>query len=227
MIHYHGTPITPNAALHTLAGKHFCVSYAAPQQVRACHEIGQSVMLDNGAFSLWRAGKATNWPGYYAWAEEWLSCATTWAVIPDVIDGTAEDNDALIAQWPHGIRGAPVWHMHEPIARFADLCQSWPRVCIGSSAQYSVVGSTHWHERITQAFNAIADSRGRVPWVHMLRGMSMSGNIYPFASVDSTDVARNHHLPHQNAAKMAARWDAQQCPIKWTLRPTQIEMEAA
>lgn len=227
MIHYHGTPITPNAVLHTLAGRHFCVSYAAPSQVKICHQIGQSVMLDNGAFSLWRAGKPTDWPGYYAWSDEWLACATTWAVIPDVIGGDDEQNDALIAEWPHGQKGAPVWHMHAPISRLVALCSRWSRVCIGSSAQYSSVGTARWHARMTEAFNAIADTRGRVPPIHMLRGMSMSGGIYPFASVDSTDVARNHHLPHQSAAKMAAKWDAQQCPAIWTPRPTQIEMEKA
>lgn len=47
-IHYHGTPITPRAVLDTLAGRHFCVSFAAPADVKHCHAIGQSVMLDNG-----------------------------------------------------------------------------------------------------------------------------------------------------------------------------------
>lgn len=60
-MHYHGTPITPMPALYQLAGKSFCVSFARPDQVKQCHDIGQSVMLDNGAFSLWRADKPTNW----------------------------------------------------------------------------------------------------------------------------------------------------------------------
>jgi hypothetical protein len=227
MIHYHGTPITPNATLHTLAGRHFCVSYAAPAQVKICHQIGQSVMLDNGAFSLWRAGKPTDWGGYYRWSDEWLAFPTTWAVIPDIIDGTAEDNDALIAMWPHGVRGAPVWHMHEPVGRLVNLCTKWPRVCVGSSGQYASVGTARWHDRMAQAFNALADTRGRVPVLHLLRGMSLSGGIYPFASVDSTDVARNHHLPHQSALKMAAKWDAQQCPAIWANRPTQMDLEDA
>ena len=34
MIHYHGTPITPQDVLLTLAGRCFCVSHAAPQNVR-------------------------------------------------------------------------------------------------------------------------------------------------------------------------------------------------
>ncbi len=55
MIHYHGTPITPKERLYELAGRHFCVSYAAPGDLRRCHELGQSVMLDNGAFSSARS----------------------------------------------------------------------------------------------------------------------------------------------------------------------------
>jgi hypothetical protein len=117
VIHYHGTPITPRGVLGRLPGRCFCVSFARPDQIAVCHEIGQSIMLDIGAFSLWTAGTPTDWPGYYAWCEHWLAYPTTWAVIPDVIESSADENDALIRQWPPGDRGAPVWHMHEPIHR--------------------------------------------------------------------------------------------------------------
>lgn len=55
MIHYHGTPITPRAVLHELAGRNFCVPFSDARDVGICHEIGQSVMIDNGAFSFWKA----------------------------------------------------------------------------------------------------------------------------------------------------------------------------
>jgi hypothetical protein len=77
MIHYHGTPITPLPALYELAGRHFCVSHANPGDVARCHAIGQSVMLDNGAFTAWMAGKPANWPAYYEWADRWLDFPTT------------------------------------------------------------------------------------------------------------------------------------------------------
>jgi hypothetical protein len=150
--------------------------------------------------------------------EPWLDYPTTWCVIPDVIDGDEADNDRLLIQWFQRRlpKGAPVWHMHESIGRLKRLCHGYERVCIGSSAAYSVVGTDLWHQRMTEAMNAVCGS-GPVPvWLHMLRGMSLSGDIYPFASVDSTDVARNHNLPHQTAEKMAARWDALQCPARWT-----------
>ncbi len=225
-VHYHGTPLTPIAALYALAGRHFCVSHAAPQDVERCHQIGQSVMLDNGAFSAWRSGKATDWAGYYAWTDRWLDHPTTWAVIPDVIGGADEAQDELIAQWPHGERGAPVWHMHSPIDRLVGLTEEWPRVCIGSSAAYSVVMSEAWCRRMDAAMNAIARRHRRLPWLHMLRGMACSGERWPFASVDSTDVARNHNRPQNSPGAMAARWDAVQCPGRWTVQPEQMELIA-
>ncbi len=228
MLHYHGTPISPRAVLGKLAGRCFCVSYAAPQDVAVCHEIGQSVMLDNGAFSFWRQGKATDWHGYYDWAERWLEHPTTWAVIPDVIDGAEEDNDRLLIQWFQRRlpKGAPVWHMHEPIDRLKRLAHGYERVCIGSSGQYATVGDDRWRRRMDEAMNALCGS-GPVPvWLHMLRGMALSGSEYPFASVDSTDVARNHNRPQNDALEMALRWDGRQNPGRWAWRE-QLELEAA
>lgn len=225
MIHYHGTPITPQARLLELAGRNFCVSYAAGHQVGVCHEIGQSVMLDNGAFSFWRSGKPTDWDGYMDWAEPWLDHPTTWAVIPDVIGGTAQDNAALIARWNQRKlpRGAPVWHMHEPVDRLLWLSYDYQRVCIGSSGQYATVGSSSWHRRMEAAMNAICGN-GPVPvWLHMLRGMALSGSEYPFASVDSTDVAQNHNRSQNTPGRMAERWDAIQNPCCWEFRE-QLEL---
>lgn len=223
-MHYHGTPITPMSALYELAGRCFCVSFAAPGDIKRCHAIGQSVMLDNGAFSFWKSGKPVDWEGYYTWTEEWLACPTTWAVIPDVIEAGPEVQDALIEQWPHGGKGAPVWHMHEPLDRLARLTDEWPLVCIGSSAEYEVVLSPIWERRMDSAWNAIA--RRWTPRVHLLRGMQCSGERWPFYSVDSTDIARNHYLPQNAPRKMADRWDAVQCPSMWVKRPEQLELVA-
>jgi hypothetical protein len=224
-LHYHGTPITPRAKLLELPGRNFCVSYADPRDVEVCHEIGQSVMLDNGAFSFWKTGKATDWNGFYEWCEPWLDHHTTWAVIPDVIDGTAEDNDRLIELWPGRIfyKGAPVWHMHESIDRLLSLCDGWPRVCIGSSGQYAALGTSRWHRRMEEAFNALCPTGPPPVWLHMLRGMAMTRLDYPFASVDSTDLARNHNRGVA-ITKMADQWDGRQCPARWTPRHAHPEL---
>lgn len=224
MLHYHGTPITPITALYELAGRHFCVSHAAPQDVTRCHQIGQSVMLDNGAFSKWQAGGQTNWPAYYEWAEEWLSYPTTWAVIPDEIDAGAEAQDALLLQWPFGEKGAPVWHMDEPVERLLRLCDLWPKVCIGSTSLYAVVLSESWERRMDEAFDAVAKRHHFLPWLHMLRGMQTCGKRWPFASADSTDIGRNHNRPQNSPRKIADRWDAVQCPATWRIGARQMEL---
>jgi hypothetical protein len=221
MIHYHGTPVTPRSELLTLAGRSFCVSYADPRDVKTCHEIGESVMLDNGAFSFWRGGATPDWPGFMEWAEPWLDFPTTWAVIPDVIGGDAAANDRLLADWKQrGLpKGAPVWHMDEPLDRLRRLSCDYQRVCVGSSGRYAMLRTPEWHRRIGEAFDAIADERGRVPWVHMLRGLALAGSHYPFASADSTNASRNHAGSHRTrprpVAAIVAEIDYRQCPAIW------------
>lgn len=225
-IHYHGTPITPNSVIMEMAGAHFCVSHAAPQQVRLCHEIGQSVMLDNGAFSVWKRGHTPDWEAYYAWCDEWLDYPTTWAVIPDVIEGDEDDNARLCRAWPFRDRGAGVWHMHESFHRLAGLLDTFPRVCIGSSAQYAEILSPAWERRMDDAWREIDKRHKRTPNVHMLRGLQLVRERWPFASVDSTDIARNHNRDQNTAAKMRARWDARQCPPNFICRGEQMEFAA-
>jgi hypothetical protein len=226
-MHYHGTPITPRTVLGRMAGRSFCVSYAAPGDIAACHELGQSVMLDNGAFSFWRQGKPTDWNGYYRWAEPWREHSNTWAVIPDVIDGAEQENDALLVAWYQQRlpKGAPVWHLNETLDRLKRLCHGYERVCFGSSGQYAVVGTDKWHRRMEQAMNAVCDPTPRA-WLHMLRGMNLAGSQYPFASVDSTDIARNHNRDGNDALEMALRWDGKQCPARWVYRE-QLSLAAA
>lgn len=216
VMHYHGTPITPRSVLYELAGRNFCVSFAEPRDVEVCHRIGQSVMLDNGAFSVWKQGVVLDWNEWSQWVEPWLDYRTTWAVLPDSIDGDEDENDRLLAYF--GVlssQGVPVWHLHESLARLARLVDRYHRVCFGSSGDYAIVGSVGWSRRVGEAFDALADEFGRVPWVHMLRGMALAGSEFPFASVDSTDIARNHNRPQNGARKMAERWDAIQCPARW------------
>ena len=223
MIHHHVTPITPMTALYELAGRHFMVSHMAPGDVERCHAIGQSVALDNGAFSAWKSGKATDWPRFYGWCDRWLDCPTTWAIPPDVIDAPSQEQDALLTEWPHGKRqAAPVWHMDEPIYRLCSLVDAgWRHICIGSTAEYAVVLSESWERRMDATWDQLARTFARTPPIHMLRGMQCSGLRWPFASVDSSDIAQNHNRPQNTPRAMADRWDAMQCPAKWTIRETE------
>ncbi len=225
-IHYHGTPITPRAVLLHLSGSNFCVRHGEHRDAKVCHEIGQSIMLDNGAYGKHTTGKATDWPAFYEWCRPYLDFHTTWAVIPDVIGGSELENDGLIHEWGYQFsnyrQGAPVWHLHESFDRLERLVRGFDRVCFGSSGEYWQIGSPAWNNRVNEAFNLICRGSGRpLAWIHMLRGMSLSGSIYPFASVDSTDVARNHEQVDGRALAMATRWNGIQNPARWEPMPIQ------
>lgn len=197
MIHYHGLPITPaTAAAKVLTGRHAFVSFAHPHQIEVALEVCQSVALDNGAFSAWRSGNPiTDWTPYYAWvASLCRHPGFDFAVIPDVIDGDEVDNDALMQEWPFPPHlSAPVWHMHESIERLAHMAKLWPRVCIGSSGEFAMVGNTAWWGRMAEAMNAICNDSGHPPCkLHGLR--MLNPEVFtrlPFASADSTNIAQN------------------------------------
>jgi hypothetical protein len=221
-IHYHGTPLTPRDQLWKMAGKNFCVSFANPADADICLRIGQSVMWDNGAFSLFTKGKEVNWTAFYRWLEPRLG-HPHWAVIPDVIDGDVEANAQLVKEWPFRKElAAPVWHMGEPLEVLLNFAQDFGRVCFGSSGAYWQVGSEPWCRRADEAFNELA-RRGPIPWIHMLRGMAVAGKRWPFASVDSVNVARNFKDTNSCPEAMARVIDAVQCPVTWT--PTFEQME--
>ncbi len=202
MIHYHGLPITPaTAAAKVMRGRHAFVSLAHPGQLEIAVDVCQSFALDNGAFSAWISEKPiTDWSRYYQWVAGLHRVPHfDFAVIPDVIDGGEDDNDALISEWPWladartlGV-GAPVWHMHESIDRLKRLARGWPRVCVGSSGQFSTVGNSRWWSRIAEAMNAVCDKDG-LP-ICKLHGLRMLDpevfSRLPFSSADSTNIGQN------------------------------------
>jgi hypothetical protein len=215
MIHYHGTPLSPRSELFKLAGKCFCVPFSDARDAETCLSIGQSVMFDNGAFSAFTQGKPFDAAAYMAWVEPLVS-PPHWAVIPDVIDGTVEQQRDMTAAWalPPEL-SAPVWHMGLPIDYLLELADEFPRLCFGSTAQYWQVGSDDWARRADEAFDALARVHRHLPWIHMLRGMALSGDRWPFASVDSVNVARNFKDTNTCPERMARRLDSVQCPRRW------------
>jgi hypothetical protein len=170
------------------------VSFAHPGQIDAAADVSQSFALDNGAFSAWKGEHEMDCKGFYAWVEKWRRHpGCDFAIIPDVIDGDEQANDDLIAEWPHGAFGVPVWHMHESIERLVRLCNEWPRVALGSSGKWSIVGSVDWWDRMTEAMNSICDENGMPEAkLHGLRMLNPEVFQYlPLSSADSTNVATN------------------------------------
>jgi len=197
VIRYHGSPITPNtAAAACLRGRHAMVSYANPQQIGLAAEVCQSFALDNGAFSAWKGGKALDVPGYIAWVDEWrLHPGFDWCLIPDVIDGTEKQNRIEVEAWGVFANGVPVWHLHESLEWLIELSERFPRVALGSSGEFADPNPNdiRWRQRMNQAFDVLCDDDGRPRVkVHGLRMMAPTiFSLFPFASVDSTNIARN------------------------------------
>jgi hypothetical protein len=196
MIHYHGTPITPEtAAAAIMKGRHAMVSFANPQQIELFLECCQSVSADNGAFPLWKAGeKVVSWDPYYAWVSYLMRHPCfDWALIPDIIDGSEDDNNALISAWPLGSTyGVPVWHLHESLEKLRILCEQWPRVAIGSSGEYANIGTDRWWHRMSEAMDVACPNGYPICKLHGLRMLDpFVYSRFPFSSADSTNVARN------------------------------------
>jgi hypothetical protein len=193
MIHYHGTPFSGElTARMALRGRHAMVSFADARDIELAAEICQSFALDNGAFSAWTRKEPFDAPGYMAWADKWLKHpGCDFALAPDVIDGTEEENDDMLADCDE--RFTPVWHLHESLDRLDRLANTWRRVALGSSGRFAKIGTPQWWGRIAEAMEVVTDDNGMpVCKLHGLRMLDPAVFSHiPFASADSTNVARN------------------------------------
>jgi len=97
MVHYHGGPFSdPTTAVVVWRGRHAMISFARPEQIKVATEICQSFCLDNGAYSAWRRGKSISFDRYYSWVDRWTRHpGCDFAVVPDLIVGTEDDNDRI------------------------------------------------------------------------------------------------------------------------------------
>ena len=235
VIHYHGAAGASYKFIASVfVGRHLFVSYEQPNTIENVADICSTFAIDNGAFSAWKQGKPYDFDGFGQYVEKWQKHpAYHFHIIPDIIDGTEDDNRKLIASWT--LDGVPVWHMHESIGWFDELCHQFSFVAIGSSAQYSSVGTSKWWHRINEALTAICDEDGRPPCrLHGLRMMNIAVfTKIPFHSVDSTvaiydsqyDVnwsARNAPKPrHLRGLVIADRIESFQSAPTWTPQPIQ------
>ena len=246
MKHYHGIPFWPNdAAPAAMDNAHLFICLDHCEQLGLALQTCSTFATDNGAFPAWRRGKAiTDWRKYYEWVGELNRYPQfDFAVIPDVIDGDEAANDALLDEWPWRKSaphiGTPVWHMHESLERLLRLALEFPRICIGSSGQFAVVGNAAWWGRMADAMDAICDKEGRpITKVHGLRMLNRAVFAsLPLASADSTNVARNigidkkwkgTYLPVNKGARaqvLRGRIEATQAATFW--EPTFARAKAA
>lgn len=239
MIHYHGTPCggTRDESARFLKGRHALVSYFYQDDMPIVADVCQSFVLDNGAFTIWKKGGTLDIDGYIKWVEMWhRHPGFDWALIPDVIGGDANENDALLKDWPKNIKGVPVYHLHEKPSRIAELAEMFEVVAIGSSGSWPNPGTGGWWNRMVTVLDAVCDEHGRPKCrLHGLR--MLAPDIFtriPLASADSTNAVQNKssvsrygmYVPptaSQRAAVIAERIEAFNSAPIWE-RPAQTIM---
>ena len=197
LIKYHGLPITPEtAAIKAVHRGHAFVSFRHKDQLNVAVSQSQSFAIDNGAFTAWRSGESIkDWSPFYDWALDCLKIPNCdWAVIPDIIDGTETDNDAMLNDCPlPKWSSVPVFHMHESLDRLCRLMADYPRIAIGSSGEFSSVGCWDWWLRINKIMRVACDSDGR-PLVKMHGLRMLDESVFtkiPLSSADSTNIGQN------------------------------------
>ncbi len=220
-----GTPVTPKGLLPSLAGSSFCVSFADPRDLdRVIELVGQDeiLLLDNGAFSIWNAKRRgaklaprlrfDDFGDYRAAFWTWANTAQDYspqaiAVIPDVIQGSEEENllelswalrgDDSLAWFPE--RTMSIWHMNESLDFLETQARLMNFVGFGSCSEFDVTGTTQerlaYRARLAEASEVIDQverDHGRRPWIHLMRGLGVFPEFTRFDSADSTNIAVNH-----------------------------------
>lgn len=217
---YHGTPITPTAAFEAIMpGRAACISYGTPTDWDRADRLCPFVMIDNGAFKFWnqarKAGREwdeerRDWSPYYNWLEPRLFHPGRWAVIPDIPAAPSQLNDALLAEWPHGQKGAPLFHMDGPVHRLGRLCDQYDRVCLGwiGHPKREPVGCDAYRRKMDEIAALFGN---RWPVIHMMRGVAVARD-YPFRQ-------RRQYQPRTEWTSLSRRLSAIRFLRSDTIRP--------
>lgn len=216
MTHYHGTPCGGRRedVARFLSGRHALVPFGRSEDIATAAEVCQSFCIDNGAFTAWKQGQPIkDWTPYFEFVRTWCRHpGFDFALIPDVIDGTEQQNKELVAKWCNWsgwkeqielesscfyrqirLCGVPVWHLHESLDYLDYLCRgAFERVALGSSGEWPNPGERKWWDRIAAAMEvACVDGRPRVK-LHGLRMLNPAiFSRIPLASADSTNAVQN------------------------------------
>lgn len=247
MIHYHGTPIggPRQDVARFIMGRHVLVPFARPDDLAVAMECAQSFIADNSAFSYWQAGAGrVDVDAYVDWLLTFYRHpGFEWALIPDIIDGTEDENYRWVRdwlRWGHAIKGVPVWHMHESLGYLDYMVKNFEIIAIGSSGRWATPGTEAWWNRMQEARSVVCDKHGRPRCkLHGLR--MLDPEIFtrlPFHSADSTNAAVNcgslsrfgTYVPPtsaQRAAVIAARIEAHNSAAVWLCSGTQINIDEA
>lgn len=220
-------------AANFLKGRHALINIEEPWEADIAREVCTGYIVDNGAYIAWRRGTLLGFDDYLSFVD----CIKAdlnfhWALIPDIIDGSVADNDALLRDWPDNTPGVPVYHMNEPVGRLEELVHKYPRVAIGSAGEYKLPGSQRWWTRM-KILMAVATNPSGYPLTKLHGLRMMAPKIFakiPFDSVDSSMVGRNafaimrrHRLDRLSAANLLAdRIESSRYTNCWKRQPTLV-----
>ena len=238
MIHYHGCPISGgDYSQLAYKSRHAMLSFSSRDCAGMIIELCQSFCLDNGAYSAWTAGREFDMTGFAGWVKDlWRHPGFDFYVMPDVIGGDEGDNAKMRSAWYQHCEtgmwdyGYPVWHLHESLDVLSTLVNGFRGVAFGSSGEYMQIGTVKWWQRMSEAMSVATDSDGRpICKLHGLRMLDPTiFSHFPFASADSTNVARNAGLDNnwngpyaprtakQRALVMMERIEDHASATRWT-----------
>jgi hypothetical protein len=244
MIHYHGTPIggTRDGAARFLMARHALIPFKRQDDLLAAMEVCQSFVLDNSAYSYWRAGEGdVDAKKYMQWVNSLAGHPSLdWCLIPDKIDGTEDQNKAMVNEWMDegcGVDSVPVYHLHESLEWLDWLVCNFRVIAIGSSGSYATPGTASWWNRISEVMDVCCNSSG-VPRCKLHGLRMLDPEIFsriPLASADSTNAAVNSgsitrfgmYVPpttYQRASVIADRIEANNSAMIWTPGPKQVDI---
>jgi len=196
MIKYYGTPLTPrDKFIEIMTGRNCLIPYPRPQDLNRALQVCNKIIIDNGAFTIWRQGGEADWNKFYEWLHPFKS-QIEFYFIPDIIDGTEEENDELIRDYiSRGeTKGVPIWHVNESFERLERLMDSFDYIAFGSAGEYGQLGTQKWYNQMDKAMRVVCDGQGRPKVkIHMLRCLDPKiFTQFPFFSGDSTSLAQNY-----------------------------------
>jgi len=198
MIAYHGMSGCGKIedSLELARGRHCFISYASPDPLPLVASVCSSFALDNGAYSAWSLSKEYDFAGFENFVEEWrLHPSFDFAIIPDVIGGSEEENLKLVEDWMgKDCSGSmiPVFHLHASLDYLRELI-GIGRLALGAHNLHRTPGTPAWWERMEEIMEVLTDEDGR-PRAR-LHGLKMlDPRIFeriPLHSADSTNAERN------------------------------------
>jgi len=206
MLKYYGTPLTPLKTFNeVMLGRRCLIPYPRPQDLKRALKICEGIIIDNGAFTIWRQNGLLE-KGYFEWDDYYdflvdIKNDIDFFFIPDVIDGTELENDRLIQEYQYinyhdrdEMKGVPIWHINESMERLDRLMGDFDFIAIGSAGEFAQLGTPQWEQRMDEAMRVLCDKEGypKVK-IHMLRCLDPKiFTRFPFYSGDSTALAQNH-----------------------------------